>query len=347
MLPPRRLDERTAEAASGSVASVLTLLGFGLLVLAGFVVFLVLPGWVEDDPFGTVAAEPPARTERGRAAAAVAVEEPVAATVERGLRPLQSAPLAADSRDTIAGVVEKKPRPQPPEDPFAVAMSTGLGALDRGDFTTAQEAFREANRLQPESSLVKDALARTATGLRQTAILDLRQSAGAHADREEWVRAGVLYAEVLTLDGTVAFAVSGRRLALWRAELSVRIEGYLGRPDRLSSENVLAEATTTLREAEEVEQPGPRLESQSRRLAQLVSAYSTPMRARLRSDNETAVVVYRVGQLGTFESRELELRPGRYVVVGSRAGYRDVRLTLTVEPGVEPPPLVIRCEEEI
>ena len=39
--------------------------------------------------------------------------------------------------------------------------------------------------------------------------------------------------------------------------------------------------------------------------------------------------------------------PGRYTVVGTRNGFRDVRRELTIVPGREPPALVIRCEEQI
>ena len=72
-----------------------------------------------------------------------------------------------------------------------------------------------------------------------------------------------------------------------------------------------------------------------------------PVRVRLESDGLTDVVVYQVGTLGTFEGRALELRPGVYTVVGTRRGYRDVRRQLVIEPGKEPPPLVVRCEERI
>jgi hypothetical protein len=48
-----------------------------------------------------------------------------------------------------------------------------------------------------------------------------------------------------------------------------------------------------------------------------------------------------------FFSRSLELRPGTYTVVGTRRGYRDVRVLLRVKPEVPAEPLVVRCEEEI
>jgi hypothetical protein len=54
-----------------------------------------------------------------------------------------------------------------------------------------------------------------------------------------------------------------------------------------------------------------------------------------------------VGRLGAFDRKELELLPGRYTVVGVRAGYRDVRRELTLLPGREPPTVDVRCEEPI
>ena len=58
-------------------------------------------------------------------------------------------------------------------------------------------------------------------------------------------------------------------------------------------------------------------------------------------------MVYKVGRLGTFTERALDLHPGTYTVVGTRRGYRDVRRQLVIEPGQKPAPLEVRCEEKI
>lgn len=60
------------------------------------------------------------------------------------------------------------------------------------------------------------------------------------------------------------------------------------------------------------------------------------MPVQLASDNLTDVQIYRVGRLGSFESRQIELLPGKYTAVGTRAGYRDVRREFTIIPGVQP-----------
>jgi hypothetical protein len=67
----------------------------------------------------------------------------------------------------------------------------------------------------------------------------------------------------------------------------------------------------------------------------------------LRSDAQTDVVVYKVAKLGKFNQHELALRPGAYTAVGSRIGYRDVRVDFTVKPEGPPPALTIACTEAI
>jgi hypothetical protein len=92
---------------------------------------------------------------------------------------------------------------------------------------------------------------------------------------------------------------------------------------------------------------GPRLEDQKSQLSRLLKRAVTPLTVRLISDNATNVVIFRVGKLGSFDSQEIKLRPGKYVAVGSRPGYRDVRLEFNVSPEAELQPIVVRCEEQI
>jgi hypothetical protein len=58
-------------------------------------------------------------------------------------------------------------------------------------------------------------------------------------------------------------------------------------------------------------------------------------------------VIYHVGRLGQFTTKQTELLPGDYTIVGSRPGYRDVRKVVRIRPGVSQPSLLVRCEEKI
>ena len=73
----------------------------------------------------------------------------------------------------------------------------------------------------------------------------------------------------------------------------------------------------------------------------------SPLTVRLISDSVTDVSIYKIGKLGSFDTHELSLRPGTYVAIGVRPGYRDVRLEFRVAPEVDMQPIVVRCEEQI
>ena len=59
------------------------------------------------------------------------------------------------------------------------------------------------------------------------------------------------------------------------------------------------------------------------------------------------VAIFKIGKLGMFSAQEISLRPGKYVAVGNRAGYRDVRIEFRVAPEDDMQPVVIQCEEQI
>jgi len=100
-------------------------------------------------------------------------------------------------------------------------------------------------------------------------------------------------------------------------------------------------------EARELPSPGPVLRSQVAKVEALLATAEKPVRVALESDAATQVVIYRVGALGAFTRREVELPPGTYTVLGTRNGYRDVRQELKVRPGESPAALVVRCEDPI
>ena len=70
------------------------------------------------------------------------------------------------------------------------------------------------------------------------------------------------------------------------------------------------------------------------------------MAVRLTSDGATEVTLYRVGDQGRFTDRQLQLLPGRYIAVGARRGYRDVRVEFEVTPG-QPVTVAIRAEDAL
>ena len=51
--------------------------------------------------------------------------------------------------------------------------------------------------------------------------------------------------------------------------------------------------------------------------------------------------------LGVCKEKGLSLKPGDYIALGNRKGYRDVRLEFRVTPEKMPLSVEIACEEKI
>jgi tetratricopeptide (TPR) repeat protein len=230
---------------------------------------------------------------------------------------------------------------------FAVAMSQGLESLARRDYVAARAAFERAGRLRPGAPEVAEGLAQVERGLADRSITSHLDAAQQAERAERWSQALVEYRRALELDRNLLAARQGVERAEPRAMLDAELAAIIDRPERLFSSEVRGGARTTLQQARAVPAPGPVLVRQIEAVDRLLAAAETPVRVALSSDNVTEVTIYRIGPLGSFERKDVELLPGRYTVVGVRAGYRDVRREITLMPGREAPTVVIRCEEPI
>jgi hypothetical protein len=145
----------------------------------------------------------------------------------------------------------------------------------------------------------------------------------------------------------VLFAREGLARSRDRARLDKQFRAAIDDPQRLSDVAVAEATAQMLQMAKKISPRGPVLDSQIDKLEYLLKQANTPVTIALRSDQQTEVVVYKVARLGKFDQRELSLRPGTYTAVGSRMGYRDVRVEFTVEPEGTTPAVSITCTEAI
>ncbi|MGB5449892.1 MAG: protein kinase [Woeseiaceae bacterium] len=230
---------------------------------------------------------------------------------------------------------------------FEQRMSEGLNALSAGDYLAARAAFRMAERLIPGSPEPADGLLQVDQGLRLENIRVLEQEANSLEQDEHWEAVATTYEEILKIDSSLSFAIDGLAHAREMSALHAKLDEYLSNPDKLSTPSVMQKATLLVVDVTRMQEIGARLAAQRDELSRLLKRAVTPVQVALVSDNLTSVSVYKVGNLGNFTSRELALRPGTYVAVGVRPGFRDVRLEFRVAPEIEMQPVVVRCEEQI
>jgi tetratricopeptide (TPR) repeat protein len=230
---------------------------------------------------------------------------------------------------------------------FDSRMSEGLESLAVGDYLAARAAFRMAQQLIPGSKEPADGLLQVDQGMRMDNINTLEREALSLERSEHWDAAATTYEEILKVDGNLSFAKDGLANSRRMSALHTQFDEYIKDPDRLSLPSVMQRATKLVVDVTVMPEIGPRLAGQRDDLSRLLKRAATPVNVELVSDNMTAVSIYKVGVLGSFGNTALQLRPGTYVAVGIRPGYRDVRIEFRVAPEIEMEPVEVVCKEPI
>ncbi|HSF19113.1 MAG TPA: hypothetical protein VLK65_26540 [Vicinamibacteria bacterium] len=340
--PPRVNPEAGLRPRAGGIGFKTAAVVLSLSVVGA--VFALLPRWVDD-------ASIVEKTLQVEETASPEPAPPPETTAPSSLSPEvvvdQLPPTPTPPPEPIAETLSPIESADDEEKAFTEVMSEGLRALSRQDFAAAKEALGRAQAMRPGAAGVADALAQADAGLKLQAIAEHRRRASAFESSEEWRQAEAEYAALLGLEPSLRFALEGKEQTARRAELAERLDFHIARTKRLSDPNVLEEASRLLAEASTIASPGPQHTKRLRKLEEAIQSFSTPVVVELRSDQRTEVTIYRVGRLGKFERRTVELRPGVYTVLGSCEGYRDVRRELVVDAGTAPQPLMVRCEERI
>ena len=232
-------------------------------------------------------------------------------------------------------------------DAYAAAMAQGMADLAAGRTEAARAQFSRALQLRPGSVEAQEAQAGLEQGQRGAAIGMLAARAASAEIDERWAEAVTAWREAAALEPALASARDGIARSAPRAELQERIDTLVNAPERLWDPRGRAGGRALLQAAGRAAEPRRRLAAAAAELERLIVQAEMPLRLRLESDGLTEVVIWRIGRFGLFTGRDVELLPGRYTVVGTRNGYRDVRREVELRPGVQPAAVVIRCEEPV
>ena len=233
------------------------------------------------------------------------------------------------------------------ENAFNLAMSSGFRLLEQENYAQAQEAFSRALKLKPRSRDARSGVEQAQHRITAEKINGLLKQAETAEHDEDWQGAVSAYEAALKLDDNLGNAREGKRRAALRSEIHSKLEQAIAQPERLFDRDVYNQTAAFRDRIRALSEPGPVLSGQLAKLDRLLVLADTPVTVRFSSDNLTRVILYKVGELGYFTSKSLSLRPGHYVAVGRRDGYRDVRVEFFVDPDKAMEPVVVSSSEKI
>ena len=163
---------------------------------------------------------------------------------------------------------------------FERLLSDAYSMLGEESFTEAQERFRTALAVRPDSREAQEGLVQAEQGAKLDQIALTEARALAFERRELWDQAIELYRSMLASDETLLFAQTGLERAQARAGLDAKLANLIDNPSLLLTDAVLADARKLLDAAGAEEPRGPRLTGQLEQLGGLIAlAVATGRRA--------------------------------------------------------------------
>ena len=255
--------------------------------------------------------------------------------------------VTADPEHRKAAAALASSQQQITEQRFRGFMSDGFRALDKNNFKTATQAFEQAGTVYQDNPAVAQALAQVETRRSQLWVSDRILEATELEAEEKWQQAVEVYKQLLATDGTLTDVRVKQIPVTVRADLDQRIKKALGDPLALSAISQFRRGQKVLQDATGIRNPGPVLQQQISMLRKALKASQTPIQVVLTSDSNTDVTLFRVAKLGAFDKTAVSLKPGRYIVAGTRMGFRDVRVEFTVTDQGLDQPINVSCNEAV
>lgn len=230
---------------------------------------------------------------------------------------------------------------------YETRMAAGFSAMAKENFSQARAAFAAALAVRPGDTEASSALRQLDAEEQMLEITSLQNAAKADERQENWAAAVQKYSAIMAINSQLTEIQQDHARSKQRLELHEKLLYEIEHPERFNEDKVWNAANQLLDRARTISDPGDILSAQMAQLDQLLRIASIPVPVNFRSDNMTDVVIFKVGRLGTFLDRTVDLKPGAYVAVGTRNGYRDVRQSFTVEPSGNMQPIVLSCEDTI
>lgn len=251
-------------------------------------------------------------------------------------------PLSPEAKDSLARINSKLTNIE-----YNQLVASGYTSLQNRQYADARASFMAAGQLNPNGNEHKTGLLKVASTERNERIDNLLVEASHFEEGQQWMQAATSYQKILVLNNGHAQATRGLASAKAKADLLVGLQTIIAAADQLHRPDVVASADNLLAQVNAQIPVGSIIEQYAEQLRELVKVATTPLPVMIESDENTQVTIFKVARLGKFHRREVQLKPGPYTIVGTRAGYRDVRKTFVMTAEQPLTLIAIRCEQPI
>lgn len=230
---------------------------------------------------------------------------------------------------------------------FTRLINQGYALLKLRQYGDARVAFSTAQKLAPNSDKPKQGIVSIEQAVRSEKLSALAAEAQHFENSQDWANAAKSYQQMLALSTNLPTAQQGLERSRQREMILTRLDEHINNKFRLGSGQVANEAKQLLKEISLIDNPGSKIEQGVITINELIQLANQPISITLQSDNQTDIAIFKIGKFGKFDQRKIELKTGKYTIVGSRTGFRDVRKVLNVTSDMSSKIISVHCDDPI
>ncbi|MGB3725719.1 MAG: hypothetical protein WA981_08140 [Glaciecola sp.] len=226
------------------------------------------------------------------------------------------------------------------------ALAKAEQAINDNDLVSANAFIKKAKTIKPSSKGAQALAAKVATLKANASLNSIKQTITQQQAEDNYRAVQATASKALQRfpnDKVLASALSQANNILKHHST---LDSLLNRAQRIADANVREAASKAMQNAFLDAMNSPSLQAKLLRLGDLIDSYSQPVAVTVNSDAKTYVIVVGVGHVGEHESKIINLTPGKYVLEGTRKGYRAKRVEITVTANT-PLSITVVCDEPI
>lgn len=248
------------------------------------------------------------------------------------------------SQSTFKRLEEKQRKQQ-----IASIISRALRQANDNRFTAALKTLNEAKKIAPRDVQLDQIFNQISSSQKDFSISKNSEIARRAEIDEDWESASLHYQTILKSYPELVEYQKKLQTSTRRKVLYSELRSIIENPDDITkSEQRLENTRLLLATARDQSSAStPKLNQKIDELSTILVLANTPKPVYITSDNKTDIVIYRVGKLGAINNQTLALNPGSYTFLGTRQGYRDVRLDITIGINDSQKEVTLICHEKV
>ncbi|WP_462151164.1 tetratricopeptide repeat protein [Pseudoalteromonas xiamenensis] len=255
--------------------------------------------------------------------------------------------VSADTQNHEAHELLAQIKQQSAINHFERLVEQVLEAIKNQQVEEAKNALRKAQQAEPQNPIIATLKTQVQTLSDNQQTQQFSEQLKLFQQSDEWETVALIANKATAqFPDNVNFAhVSQTAEEILRADK--KLASYLSRPERLSDVGIKTKATEFLKSIEPLLLQSPKLSKRADLLSREVESYSLKINVIVHSDNRSTLKVLGVGVIGEVNSKQIELKPGRYRFEASRKGYKTEILEVDVQQTIKPLEVTLMCKEKV